>query len=87
MQEAIELREKMRQLIVNQFCGARGRKEMNRNVCSRLVKLTEEYGMELVCEWIDIAVSQMESYSTDVSILQYIYGIRRKWNFEDLSNE
>lgn len=82
MKASVDLREKQRQLVVSQFCNARGRSEMSRNVCTRLVGLTEEYGIELVSEWIDIAVSQMKPHSTDVAILQYIYGIRRNWDFE-----
>lgn len=82
MQESVEVRAKIRQLVVDQYCHARGRTQVNRNVCSRLVALVEEYGMDLVSEWIDIAVSQKEAGSNDTSVLQYIYGIRRKWNFE-----
>lgn len=74
--EAAGARMQIRDQICDYFCEACGSDGINRRHLSQLVKLVDEFGVQSVLEFIDMAISST-GLNRD-NVMKYIHGIVRK---------
>lgn len=75
---AVEERAKMRALVLDYWCDARGAKEMDRSTLNTIMSYVGEFGVETVLQWIDKAVARCNHYDRDSKLGRYVSGIRRR---------
>ena len=76
---AKDARNSMRREVGSYYCNSRGQSFVDQRTLSILCSFVEEYGADLVFQWIDIAVARISPNCNDNQVGRYISGIRRRW--------
>jgi len=72
-QRAVEARKNLKQTLVNYWCDAYGIKAVPIATVTRLVRLSDEFGVDRVLPWIDTAALNVSEYHG----IKYVNGIAR----------
>lgn len=83
--KAREARDQIRQLVLEFWCEQTGRDSADIGTITTVVRYVDEFGMELVMEWIEKAVLKVGSWN-DKKIGMYVSGIRRN-HLEEMEPE
>lgn len=75
-------RADLEQSIINYWCDARGTEEADAKTMRVLAGFARRHGIEVVYDWIDMAVARLPQYKADYQLGMYVSGIRRTWMAE-----
>ena len=76
--ESLRKRKEIKQHICNYFCEWIGATEMKKATLTTLESMVEQFGPDLVFEWIQIAIDRV-GRRNEISVIKYICGIRRNY--------